>query len=199
MTENCFVQTKPAGSWPVLPRLVLGGLPLFLLALLVSQANAGALLNRTLKSASFQTQDAMVSAVCIANTCTTPAIFTPVTNVTCPADAGKTCTYYIHLDSQVQVTPQDTGLFYLLVDNAAPAPGPTSTDGSVAWLTTDPDSNLTDYVEIKSHTVAATVTNTSSNQTHAVAVRIGCAKTTGHATCQARSGYASLEVKVFTP
>src|SRR5215813_234105 len=165
MTENCFVQTKPAGSWAVLPR--------FVFALLVSQASAGALLNRTLKSASFQTQDAMVSAACLANTCTTPAIFTPVMSVTCPAEAGKTCTYYIHLDSQVQVTPQDTGLFYFLVDNAAAAPGPSSTDGSFAWLTTDPDSNLTDYVEIKSHTVAATVTNTSSNQTHAVAVRIG--------------------------
>lgn len=198
MTENCFVQTKAAGRWPLLHWL-LGGLTLFLLVLLVSNANAQALLNRTLTSTSFQTQDAMVSAACIGNLCTTPAIFSPVMNVTCPANPGKTCTYYIHLESQVQVTPQDTGLFYFRVDNAAPTPGPTSADGSFAWLTTDPDSNLTDHVEIKSHTVAATVTNTTLNQTHAVEVRIGCANTTGTGTCQARSGFASVEVKVFTP
>jgi hypothetical protein len=173
-------------------------LTLFLLVLLASNANAGALLNRTLKSTSFQTQDAMVLAACIANACTTPAIFSPAMNVTCPAKAGKTCTYYIHLESQVQVTPQDTGLFYFLVDSAAPTPGPTGTDGSFAWLTSDPDSNLTDHVEIKSHTVAATVTNSSLNQTHAIEVRIGCANGTGNP-CEARSGFASVEVKVFTP
>jgi len=174
-------------------------LTLFLLVLLAPNVNAQALLNRTLKNTSFQTQDAMVSAACLGNLCTTPVIFSPVMNVTCPANPGKTCTYYIHLESQVQVTPHDTGLFYFLVDKAAPTPGPTSTDGSFAWLTTDPDSNLTDHVEIKSDTVAATVKNTSLNQTHAVEVRIGCANTTGSGACQARSGFASVEVKVFTP
>lgn len=197
MTENCFVQTEFVGAWLRLYRLLVGGLTLFLL--LAPNANAQALANRTLKSTSFQTQDAMVSAACIGNVCSTPTVFSPVMNVTCPANANKTCTYYIHLESQVQVTPQDTGLFYFKVDNAAPMPGPTSTDGAFAWLTTDPDSNLTDHVELKSHTVAATVKNTSLNQTHAVEVRLGCGNTTGTGTCQARSGFASVEVKVFTP
>ncbi len=200
MTARIFQQIKRRRKLASFHRFTLATMTLLLLGVAVSKLNAAVITNKTLQSASFQTQDDLVFAFCVVNACTSPRIFDPALDVVCPAATGKTCTYYIHLESQVQVTPQDAGLFRFLVDGAAPGPGPTDPNGFFKWLENDPDSNLVDHFEVKSYTVVAKVTNSSQNQSHSIEVQIGCADTsTDGGGCGARSGFSSLEVKVFTP
>jgi len=172
---------------------------IFLVIAQKSNAATTTLNGRNLKTANFQTQNDQIAAGCVGVVCTSPPIFDPALDLVCPVAAGKTCTYYIHLESQVQVSAQDAGLFRLLVDGAAPTPGPTATDGSFTWLDNDPDSDVLSHFEIKSFTVTAKVTNAAANQTHAIEVQIGCADTNADGGCLARSGFAVLEVKVHTP
>jgi len=172
-----------------------------LLAVITETANAGTttLNGRNLKSANFQTQDDQILAGCIGAACTSPKIFDPALGLVCPVAAGKTCTYYIHLESQVQVSAQDAGLFRFLVDGAAPSPGPTATDDSFTWLDNDPDSNVLSHFEVKSFTVTAKVTNTTANQSHSIEVQIACSDTNADGGCAAKAGFAVLEVKIHTP
>ena len=126
---------------------------IFLVIAQKSNAATTTLNGRNLKTANFQTQNDQIAAGCVGVVCTSPPIFDPALDLVCPVAAGKTCTYYIHLESQVQVSAQDAGLFRLLVDGAAPTPGPTATDGSFTWLDNDPDSDVLSHFEIKSFTV----------------------------------------------
>jgi hypothetical protein len=154
---------------------------------------------RNLQSVSFQIQDILASSTCVGATCTRAKIFDPVLDLVCPGDIGKTCTYDIHLEAQVQVTPRDAGLFQFLVDGVAPVPGPTDSNGFFAWIDNDPDSNVLTHLEVKSYTLVAKVTNAAANQTHFIEVRIACSDTEGSGSCRAKSGLSVLEVKIHKP
>ena len=170
----------------------------------VQQGNATVttLADRDLVRAAFQTQDEVILAGCIGTNCASPktTIFAPALDVVCPAAKLKTCIFYIHLESQAQVSSRDAGLFRILVNNKAPTPTQTDADGSFTWLDNDPDSNVLTLFEAKSVTVAASVKNTTkANQVHTIEVQIGCKDTNGDGGCAAKSGFSTLEVKVFTP
>jgi hypothetical protein len=99
-------------------------------------------------------------------------------NVVCPQSAGKTCTLYVHVESQDEVTANDNGLFKFLVDGLPPSPGPTDGTGLFRWVLNHPDSGNIEF-EARSFAVVATETNRIPNQTHSVEVDIACEDITG--------------------
>jgi hypothetical protein len=155
--------------------------------------------NRHMRKSSFYAQPVPIPAGCNLVHCReTAPIFYPLLDMVCPAKAGATCTYYVHLETQVRVSYQDTGLFRFLVDGQTPDPGPTDSNGFFEWLDNDPDSPIRTW-EARSYAVVATVTNTQANQSHTIDVQIGCQDSDGNGTCSVTSGLSNLEVNVYTP
>jgi hypothetical protein len=152
--------------------------------------------NRTLQRTGLVVNSGNVSATCSTSGCSasTPVF---VKNTLCPRPAGKTCTLYVHLDSQVEVTTSDNGLFKFLVDGLPATPGPTDGTGLVRWVLNDPDSGSIDF-ESRAFGVVATITNSIANQNHPVEVDIACQDITGDG-CSASMGFASLNIAVYTP
>src|SRR5262245_5962957 len=114
-----------------------------LLLTLAPQAHAAgtskSVKNRRMRNSSFQAQPAPIPAGCNLVHCTNSVpIFYPALDMVCPAKIGMTCTYYIHLESQVRVSYLDAGLFRFLIDGQPPDPGPTDTGGLFEWLDNDP-------------------------------------------------------------
>lgn len=123
-------------------------------------------------------------------------VFEPsVAFIKCPHAAGGTCTYYLHLETQVSVSSLDTGVFEFLVDGVAPSPGPTDAMGFFAWDASDPNSSI---LQARSFAVVAQVTNSASNQTHSIEVQFGCIDTTGDG-CSATKGLTSMSIGLYTP
>jgi hypothetical protein len=152
--------------------------------------------NRTLQRSGLVVNTGIVSANCSTSGCSaSTAVF--VKNTLCPRPAGKTCTLYINLESQVEVTTDDNGLFKFLVDGVPPSPGPTDGTGLVRWVLGDPDSGSIDF-EARSFGVVATITNSIANQNHPVEVDIACQDITCDG-CSASMGFASLNIAVYTP
>jgi hypothetical protein len=152
--------------------------------------------NRVLQKTAFQTSTSNVSTICNTSGClTSTAVFSK--SVQCPKPSGQTCTFYIHLESTVNVTTADNGLFKFLVDGAAPTPGPTDSNGFTRWVLNDPDSGSIEG-EARSFAVVAKVKNSSANQSHAVEVDIACEDETGDG-CTATMAFASLNIAVYTP
>jgi hypothetical protein len=183
--------------------LTLAVLTSFLFLAVAPQAHAAGttknVKNRRMRKSSFQAQPAPVPAGCNLVHCTNSVpIFYPALDMVCPAPAGATCTYYIHLESQVRVSYQDAGLFRFLIDGLAPDPGPTDAGGLFEWLDNDPDSPIINW-DARSYAVVATVTNTEANQAHLIEAQIGCHDSDGNGTCSATSGLSNLEVNVYTP
>jgi hypothetical protein len=152
--------------------------------------------NRTLQRTGLVVNNSEVSANCSSSGCSASApVF--VKNTLCPRPAGKSCTLYIHLESQVEVTTNDNGLFKFLVDGVPPTPGPTDGTGLVRWVLNDPDSGSIEF-EARAFGVVATITNSIANQNHPVEVDIACQDLTGDG-CTASMGFASLNIAVYTP
>lgn len=152
--------------------------------------------NRILQKTAFQVSTSNVPATCSTSGCLTA---TPVfsRSLQCPKPAGQTCTFYLHLESTVNITTADNGLFKFLVDGLAATPGPTDSNGFTRWILSDPDSGAIQG-EARSFAVVATVRNRSSNQSHPVEVDIACEDETGDG-CTATMAFASLEMNVYTP
>ena len=152
-----------------------------------------ALTKHALVTTYFKADGNRVNAVCGTNGCTaTSPIFAP--SVVCPGAVGTSCTYQIHLDGQVAVTFSDIGLFQVLVDGAAPSPGPTESGGFVQFAFNPNAANG----EARSLGVTATVKNTTANQAHAISVAIGCSDQTGDG-CVGGSQLANLQIAVYHP
>jgi hypothetical protein len=142
------------------------------------------------------TNDSLITATCSTAGCTgDQPVF--LRNVVCPQPAGATCTFYAHLESQVEVTTNDNGLFRFLVDGVAPSPGPTDSLGQFRWVDSDPDSGVIN-LEARSYAVVARVQNSSNNQAHPVQVDIACQDTDGGGSCTASMGFASVSIAVYT-
>jgi hypothetical protein len=157
--------------------------------------------SRSLASTTFQTNNTKVTASCASHNCFgTARVFSPSPlNVVCPAVLGGTCTYYIDLESQVEVSTSECGLFKFLVDGIAPNPGPTDSKGFFVWLNNDPQSGVITPYEARSYAVVATVkNNTSANQAHLIEVDIGCQATSG-SSCAASIDFATLQIGVYRP
>jgi hypothetical protein len=168
----------------------------------VPQANAQAvtLLNRNLRNTDFQTQNLNIATGCGAVNCTAPPqqIF-PALNVVCPVLKGKTCTFYIHLESQdTFLSPLDAGLFQFLVDAAPPVPGPTFGAGFFAFNNADPTSAVAGP-QSHSYAVTARVKNAVDNQPHLIQVSVSCTDTDGSGACNVTTWLSNLEVNVYTP
>jgi hypothetical protein len=165
-----------------------------------ASAQAVTLLNRTITNTDFQTQNTAVSAGCsVANCTAVPQPIFPVLRAVCPALAGKTCTYYIHLESQDHfLSPLDAGLFQFLVDGAPPNPGPTFGPGFFTWNNNDPTSP-TAVPQSHSYAVTARVKNKVDNQPHAIRVSVSCIDTNASGACTAATLLSNLEVNIYTP
>jgi hypothetical protein len=124
--------------------------------------------------------------------------------VTCPRSAGATCTFQVTIHSQVNAGSNDStlgeeGVYQFLVDGAAPTPGPVGNACSCfAWSGSSRQFSLP--IRAASYAVTATVTNTTNNQAHPIAVNIGCNEVHGNASgCFANSGFANLSITTYVP
>jgi len=155
-----------------------------------------ALSTRVLQRTALLANSSNVNATCSTSGCSAAtAVF--VKTAVCPQPAGKTCTLYVHLESQDKVTVNDNGLFKFLVDGLPPNPGATDGTGLFRWDLSDPDSGLINF-EARSYAVVAIVTNSTGGQGHRVEVDIACQDVTGDG-CTASMGLASLSIAVYTP
>jgi hypothetical protein len=149
--------------------------------------------NRTLQRTAFQTNGDSVGASCATSGCEAKApIF--VRTAQCDGAIGKTCTLYIHVDSQVSVSNLDVGAFKFLVDGVPPTPGPTGDTGSVGWN----GASSSAFYEAHSFAVVAYVTNKTVNQQHTIEVDVDCFDEGGDG-CVTDAGFATLQATVYTP
>jgi hypothetical protein len=117
--------------------------------------------------------------------------------IECPVSAGKTCTFYLHLEAEAAVSVSDLGQFRFLVDGVAPVPGQTDPGGYVIYIYSNPDSSS---VSARSYAVIAKVKNTTTNQLHPIEVDIGCVNvTSAHDGCNADINNRTLSTGVYTP
>jgi len=163
------------------------GLPLLFACLLTTSANA--LTKHTQKGTFLQTSDSVF--VTSSNGTVVQALF-PVAKIVCPALAGKSCTFYVHVETASTVSIS-VGQFRFLVDGAAPTPGPTDSSGFVTF-----SAGVNDETEAFSHAVLGKVTNSVDNQSHTVEVDLGCTSG-GIILCQVGAGSATLRIDVFQP
>jgi hypothetical protein len=113
---------------------------------------------------------------------------------------GGTCTYYLHLEAQVQsITTLDDALLKFLVDGAAPTPGPTDTSGFVRVGRPDCGTSKTCGLGARSFAVTGTVTNRTANQAHTVEADIACKDVVGSDGCSIQAGFANVEINTFKP
>jgi hypothetical protein len=151
--------------------------------------------NRALQRTAFQVNTALVAAQCRTSRCsTTTPLF--VRTAQCDGPIGKTCTLYLHVDSELNITNSAFGVFKFLVDGTPPIPGPTGTTGLVVWQGQNPSSG--GVTETRSFSVVAYVTNTTTNQQHDIEIDIGCTDTVGDG-CEGDAGVATLQAVVYTP
>jgi hypothetical protein len=150
--------------------------------------------NRTLQRTNFLTSSTQIAASCAGSGCTaiTIALTTPIS---CPVKQGKTCTLYMHVESQAALTASDSGFFRFLIDGDPPKPGPTDSNGDFFWVSGDPNS---DYGVARSYAVVGQVTNGYDNETHYIEMDLGCLDQTGNG-CRASLGFTSMSTSVFTP
>jgi hypothetical protein len=159
-----------------------------------SSANLG---NRALVSTALRTNSMPMTVSCTPALCENLGVFffPSVATIKCPAAAGGTCTYYVHLETQASVSALDSGVFQFLVDGAAPSPGPTDIFGFFTWDAADPNSAI---MKARSYAVVAQASNSFSNQGHTIEVQFGCIDATGDG-CSASIGFASLSIGLYTP
>jgi hypothetical protein len=152
--------------------------------------------NRALQRTAFQVNPDYITATCSAIGCSaTRTLFSRT--LQCDGAAGKTCTFYLHLDAQLGVSNFDNGSMIFLVDGVAPTPGPGGTDGAVSWNQDDPNSGGT-YLEVHSFSVVGFVTNQTTNQQHNIQVSIHCDDINSDG-CNTDAGFATLQAVVYTP
>jgi hypothetical protein len=152
--------------------------------------------SRTLQRTAFQINPDFISASCNTPGCTAVKnLFTRT--LQCDGAAGKTCTFYLHIDAQLGVSNFDNGMFRFRVDNLPATPGPTDENGYVTWNIDDPNSAGTD-LELHSFSVVAFVTNTSLNQQHNVQIDIHCEDINSDG-CDTNAQFATLQGVVYTP
>lgn len=152
--------------------------------------------NRALQRTAFQINPDYITATCSEIGCrASKTLFTRT--LQCDGASGKTCTFYLHLDSQLGVSNFDTGEMVFLVDGVGPAPGPGGSDGAVSWTEDDPNSGDT-YLQVHSFSVVAFVTNQTTNQQHNIQVGIRCDDINSDG-CNTDAGFATLQAVVYTP
>ena len=120
-------------------------------------------------------------------------------DVPCESFGASTCTFYIHVTSEVQLSAGDAGRFRFKLDdglNNNQILRPTAPDGTVTWLASDPDSPGR-YAT--SFAVVGTADNDPYNPNHTIEILIGCGDTDGSGSCAVTSFFSSVEVRVYTP
>jgi hypothetical protein len=143
----------------------------------VGRSDAPGPTNHILKGTIFDTTSPGAAASCSSANCSAYAPIY-VENVPCPAAAGATCTFQITIQSQNVAGSNDgklgeQGEYQFFVDGTPPTPGPV--DSSCACYTWSGSSHLFSLsVRAVSYAVTATVTNTTSKQSHSIAVNLGC-------------------------
>jgi len=166
--------------------------------------------NETLVNTTFVVNKKPATAQCGTTGCRARAsMFAPIP-VTCPAAAGKTCTFHISLDTKTSIgfpcgagceSLGPAGLYQFLVDGVAPTVGPTSKNGDyiiednvITW-SVGTRQNRQSYPA----SVLATVTNVGSNSSHTITVGLGCADTDQEGGCVVTTHWSTMRVDVFEP
>jgi hypothetical protein len=165
---------------------------------------APALLTKhVLKGTYFDTFSSVASASCSSVGCSAYApIFSE--SIVCPTTAGGKCTYQVTIQSQNNAGSNDNtvgeeGVYQFLVDGVAPTPGPVGSSCS-CYTWSGASRNFSFAIRGTSYAVTATVTNTTANQVHSIAVNIGCSEIQGKTSgCFANTGFANLGVATYTP
>lgn len=162
------------------------------------QSGTVSLSNRTLRRTNLQVGiGAEVGTSCSTLGCmATAATFTHP--IECPVSAGKTCTFVLHLESQVELSYYDDGFFRFLVDGVAPVPTDQTNEGYVDF---DDDDANSPNPSTRSYAVVAKVKNTTKNQLHTIEVDISCFDSThyGATGCWATMLFRTLSTSVYTP
>lgn len=124
----------------------------------------------------------------------TPApIFTE--SIPCSGATGTKCTYEVNIAAQTFVNfPGDEGLYQFLIDGAAPTGGGTDSSGFYSW---EVDGATGWYTS--AYFVTSQVQNTSTNQSHSIAVNVACLDVNLNGGCAAFIAFRSLTVRVLKP
>ena len=155
-----------------------------------------------LKGTYFDTSSSLASASCSSAGC---GAYAPIfsESIVCPAMAGGKCTYQVTIQSQNNAGSNDSkvgeqGVYQFLVDGVAPNPGPVGSPCS-CYTWSGASRNFSFAIRGTSYAVTATVTNATSNQTHSIAVNIGCTENHGNTSgCFATTGFANLGIATYT-
>jgi hypothetical protein len=173
-------------------RAILAALAITLFAPLATGQDTIKVGNRTLQRTAFQIATRGIQGSC-PGLCTAEApVF--VRTAQCDGAVGKTCTLYLHVDLQFNISQGDAGFFRFLIDGAAPTPGPNDGTG----LNTFTFYSATGAEEARSFSVVGYVTNTKVNQQHTIQVNAGCFDNFNNG-CMFQTDTGTLQTVVYTP
>jgi hypothetical protein len=161
------------------------------------------LTKHVLKATYLDTFSSVASASCSSAGCSAYApIFSE--SIACPKPAGGQCTYQVTIQSQNNAGSNDNsvgeeGVYQFFVDGVAPNPGPVGSSCS-CYTWSGASRNFSFSIRGTSYAVTSTVTNTTNNESHSIAVNIGCSEIQGNTSgCFANTGFANLGVATYTP
>jgi len=165
--------------------------------------------NETLVTTTLAIDKTQVIATCSTAGCSAKAPLLTSIPVTCPNAIGATCTFHISLDAGIIIALQCGGVnclgssgssnyYQFLVDGVAPVPGPTDTNGNYIFSEFVASDTLFPSAQSYRASVAATVTNTSS-QNHTVTINFGCTDKEKFYGCGLTAHQRVLRVDVFEP
>ena len=161
------------------------------------------LTKHVLKATYLDTFSSVAAATCSSASC---IAFAPIfsESIACPRPAGGQCTYQVTIQSQNNAGSNDNsvgeeGLYQFFVDGITPSPGPVASSCS-CYTWSGASRNFSFPIRGTSYAVTATVTNATANESHSIAVNIGCSEAQGNASgCFANTGFANLAVATYTP
>lgn len=152
--------------------------------------------SRTPKKVAYQAGGGVIASCGTSGCLVTTPLVSPV-NVVCPSSTlPSSCTYYIHVEGQTQVTNSDNGLYQFLIDGSPVSPGPVDVNGFYSFQFADPNSGVGD--ESHSYAAIARASNSFNNQAHTIAVNIGCQDQNNDG-CFVFGGFTSVEIAVSKP
>lgn len=118
--------------------------------------------------------------------------FTPLVaplQVRCPAKAGESCTFAVHVDAAMRASALTEGVFRYLGDaqtTIADAQG-TGNPGFYMWSLASGGTSEAEFFVSAAHTFVALVKNTRNSQKHRVEVDLGCFTSGGQGPCSVQA------------
>jgi hypothetical protein len=115
-------------------------------------------------------------------------------SIPCPGATGVKCTYEVAMAAETTVDPGNAGFYQFLIDGAGPNGGGTEAGGYYPWENQGAGGTYS-----SAYTVTSQVQNTSSNQSHSIAVNVACEDTSFSGSCSGGVIFTSLTIRVLKP